>query len=97
MNKNFDPSIELRTAQVLSVTEDERDEWSDKNPIIFAEQGPNRFQVMSWFFPEEDGVNVTEDTDTGDITIKYFKDGEPDTILEEGALYEWALNLYREG
>ena len=88
-------NIETRTAQVLAVTEQERDEVDENNPIIHAETGPNRFTSITWFFPEEDGVRVQEDLDLNIITVYYFND-EGETELTEGALYEWAKKLYEE-
>lgn len=87
-------NLETRTAQVLAVTEREREELDENNPIIFAESGPNRFRSMSWFFPEEDGVELVEDIDTNTITVKYFNN-EISIDLEEGSpLWCWATEIY---
>lgn len=97
--------LEKRNEQVLALTDEVREEleegedMGESNPILFAEQAPNRFSVMSLFFEDvvggdNDGVNITEDTDTGEITIKYFTD-EEEIELTEGAVYDWALNFYK--
>lgn len=65
-------------------------------PSSMPRPGPNRFYVMSMFFPEEDGVRIQEDNELHEIQVVYFdKDGE-ETQLEEGDLYEWAVNHYKE-
>ena len=97
--------LEKRNEQVLALTEEVREEleeaedMGESNPVLFAEQAPNRFSVMSLFFEDvvggdNDGVNITEDTDIGEITIKYFTD-EDEIELTEGAVYDWALNFYK--
>jgi hypothetical protein len=85
---------EIREAQLLALTQKLREEGDDNNPILFAEAHPNRFRILSFFFPEEDGVKIQEDLDLGEISVEYFTDTETIT-LTEGALYEWALDLYR--
>lgn len=87
-------NLETRTAQVLEVTDEMRDEGDDSNPIIFAEQGPNHFYILTHFFPEGDGVKVEEDLDLNSIEIQYFND-EKTIVLEDGPLYDWAMNLYK--
>ena len=94
-NENLTEKIAERVAQILAITEDDRDEYDESNPIFYAEQGPNRFATMSLFFPEEDGVRITEDLDTDDVTVHYFT-GDNEVEITEGALYEWAINHYRE-
>jgi hypothetical protein len=85
----------LRTLQVTQLTEQDREEYSEENPIMYAEQGPNRYALMSLFFPGDDGVRIEEDLSTGEIGVFYFgKEGERE--LMEGALYEWAYNFYKE-
>jgi hypothetical protein len=89
-----------RNAQVLAVTDEDRDEMDENNPIVFAESGPNRFSLMSMFFEDKvggdnDGVQIQEDLDCGEITVKYFTE-EGEVELTEGAVYEWAINHYRE-
>lgn len=93
-------NLEERTAQIIALTEEERgklddnDDLADSNPILHAEQGPNRFALMSLFFTDSDGVQIQEDLDLNEITVKYFTDDE-DIPVTEGALYEWAINYYR--
>lgn len=97
--------LQTRNEQVIALTEEIREELEEaedmgvSNPILFAEQGPNRFKVMSLFFEDvagghNDGVKITEDLDLGEITITYFTD-EDETELTEGAVYDWALNFYK--
>ena len=88
-------TLTTRTEQVKALTEADREEYSDTNPIIFAEQGPNRFQSITLFFPEEDGVIIQEDIDLGEISVKYFNTEGEETELTEGALYEWAFDYYQ--
>lgn len=87
-------NIKEREAQILATTEEEREEGNEDNPIIHAEQGPNRFALMSLFFSDSDGVQIQEDLDLNEITVKYFTDDE-DILITEGALYEWAINQYK--
>jgi hypothetical protein len=54
---------------------------------------------MSLFFEDvpgghNDGVKITEDLDLGEITIAYFTD-EDETELTEGAVYDWAIDFFR--
>ena len=86
--------LKEREAQVLAVTEEERENLNDDNPIIHAETGPCRYQSITYWFPDEDGVVVEENLDTeGEITVKYMNGNE--TIeLTEGPLYDWAIDLY---
>ena len=88
-------TLALRNQQVEATTEEEREGGGDDNPIIYAESGPNRFNVMSLFFTDSDGVKIEEDTETREILIQYFNDSET-TQLTEGAVYDWALNFYKE-
>jgi hypothetical protein len=85
--------LEERNAQALAITEQDREEMNEDNPIIFAETAPNRFQTITLFFPEEDGVRIDEDLDLHLITVHYFT-GQDEIELTEGALYDWALNYY---
>lgn len=85
-------SLKLREAQLLAITD--RDELDDSNPIGFAEAGPNRFRLLTLFFPNDDGIRVQEDLDLNEISVQYFNDKES-VELKEGALYEWALDYYR--
>ena len=90
-----------RVAQILALTEDARadleetEDMGDSNPIIHAEQGPNRFAVMSLFFTDNDGVRIEEDLSLNEITVTYFTD-DNDLIVKDGAFYEWATNYYRD-
>jgi hypothetical protein len=98
MNFDLEKTLSERVAQIIALTDDDRDAADESNPIIYAEGGPNRFALMSLFFTDNDGVRIEEDLSTGDITINYFTDSEELEELEvkEGALYEWALNYYRD-
>ena len=97
--------LQTRNGQVIALTDEVRAQLEDEedmgasNPILFAEQGPNRFRMISMFFEDvagghNDGVNITEDTDLGEITVKYFTD-EDEIELTEGAVYDWAINFYK--
>jgi hypothetical protein len=93
-------SLELRARQILETTEEDRYTGDETNPIIFAESGPNRFNVMSLFFEDKpgginDGVTIEEDLETCHITVKYFTDDNT-TELTSGPVYEWAINHYKE-
>lgn len=88
-------TLATREAQILAITEEDREEYSEEHPIMYAEQGPNRFATMSLFFPQEDGVRIEEDLSDGELTVTYFTD-EAETVLTEGPVYEWAVNYYRE-
>jgi hypothetical protein len=88
-------SLALREAQVLATTEQDREDLNEDNPIIYAEAGPNRYQMISLFFPEEDGVRIEEDLDLHLIKVYYFND-EGETELTEGAVYEWAVEYYEK-
>jgi len=96
--------LETRNEQVIALTDEvradleEAEDMGASNPIIFAEQGPNRFRTISLFFEDvaggdNDGVTITEDINLGDITVKYFTDKD-EIELTEGAVYEWAVNFY---
>ena len=87
------PNLKLREEQLLALTEEERENGDDSNPILFAESGPNRFHIMSLFFPEGDGVTIQTDLDLDEVTVEYFSDGGT-MKLEEGPLYDWAIDLY---
>ena len=82
-----------RAAAILAYTDEDRDAMDESNPITYAESAPNRFHLMSLFFSEIDGVQIQEDCDLNEITIKYFKDDEA-VELTEGPVYDWALNMY---
>ena len=95
---NINELLATRTAQLLDITEDQRDSGDESNPILFAESGPCRFRGMTLWFTDDDGITITEDDDPledSDISVKYFSsDGE--IVLNYGPVYEWALNFYRE-
>jgi hypothetical protein len=87
-------NLKLREQQVIALTEEEREIGNDSNPIIYAESGPCRYQSVTYWFPQEDGVVIEQNMDDEeDITVKYMNDDE--TIeLTEGPLYDWAINQY---
>ena len=89
---DLDEGLKLREAQLLAITD--REALDDSNPIGFAEAGPNRFRLLTLFFPNDDGIRVQEDLDLNEISVHYFNDRES-VELKEGALYEWALDYYR--
>lgn len=86
-------TLEDRNAQVLATTEEDRENLNEDNPIIYAESAPNRYQTVTLFFPEEDGVRIEEDLDLHLFRVYYFND-ENETELTEGAVYDWALDYY---
>ena len=87
--------IATRTAQLLAITEDDRDDMDSENPILLAETHPNRFALMSLFFTDSDGVQIQEDLDLNEVTVKFFTD-ETEEEITEGALFDWAINYYKE-
>lgn len=84
-----------REAQALAIAGKDRDEVGEDNPIYFAESAPNRFRTLSFFFPEEDGVEIVEDLDNEeeDPKVYYFYEGGREE-LTDGALYDWALDQF---
>ena len=98
--------LQTRNEQVTALTDEIREELEDEfedvgaaNPILFAEQGPNRFRMMSLFFEDvagghNDGVKITEDLDLGEITVQYFTDID-EVPLTEGAVYDWAIDFFK--
>ena len=80
---------------IENITEEQREEYSEENPIFHAEQGPNRFATMSLFFNETEGVTITEDLELNEITIEFFN-GKENVEIVEGALYRWALKFFNE-
>ena len=99
-SENLIELIAIRAAQVLATSDADRDAGDETNPIIFAESGPNRFNVMSLFFEDKpgginDGVTIEEHLGSNDITVKYFTDDNT-TEITSGPVYEWAINHYRE-
>jgi len=97
--------LQTRNEQVIALTDEVRQELEEAedmgigNPILFAEQGPNRYRLMSLFFEDvaggnNDGVKITEDTDLGEISVSYFTDRD-EVPLTEGAVYEWAIDFFK--
>jgi hypothetical protein len=97
--------LQARNEEALALTEavrealEEAEDMGESNPFIFAESGPNRFRMMSLFLEDvsggnNDGVKITEDVESGEITIEYFTDIDQ-VPLTEGAVYDWALNFYK--
>ena len=90
-------TIQLREEQILAVTEKEREEIDETNPIIFAETAPNRYATMTLFFEEEDGVRIVEDTDLKTIEVFYFDtEGNETQVNETSVLYQWASQYFEE-
>jgi len=97
--------LQARNEQALALTEavrealEEAEDMGESNPFIFAESAPNRFRIMSLFLEDvsggnNDGVKITEDVESGEIEIEYFTDIDQ-VPLTEGAVYDWALNFYK--
>ena len=97
--------LQARNEEVLALTEavrealEEAEDMGESNPFIFAESAPNRFRMMSLFLEDvsggnNDGVKITEDVESGEIEIEYFTDIDQ-VPLTEGAVYDWALNFYK--
>jgi hypothetical protein len=97
--------LQVRNEQAVALTEavrealEEAEDMGESNPFIFAESAPNRFRMMSLFLEDvsggnNDGVKITEDVESGEITIEYFTDIDQ-VPLTEGAVYDWALNFYK--
>lgn len=84
--------LKLREQQILEKDRIAEDDYD--HPINHAEGGPNRFAIMSMFFTDTDGVQIQEDLDLNEITIKYFTDDES-IELTEGPMYNWALDMYK--
>ena len=99
--------LQARNEEALALTEavrealEEAEDMGQSNPFIFAESAPNRFRMMSLFLEDvsggnNDGVKITEDVESGEIEIEYFTDIDQ-VPLTEGAVYDWALNFYKNG
>jgi len=97
--------LKARNEEALALTEavrealEEAEDMGESNPFIFAESAPNRFRMMSLFLEDvsggnNDGVKITEDVESGEIEIEYFTDIDQ-VPLTEGAVYDWALNFYK--
>ena len=93
--KSLDETLQELEAHLSLVNDDMRDAGDESNPIIFAESGPNRFNLMSLFFNDSEGVRIEEDLELGDITVQLFSDTDKQE-LKEGALFEWAITYYKE-
>ncbi len=89
-------NLQQREAELLALTEAQREEGDENNPILHAEAGPNRFLSMTLFFPQEDGVKVEKDLDLNEMRVHYFTRDNEETEVTEGALYEWAIRYYEE-
>lgn len=84
-----------REAQVLAVTAQDREELNDENPIIHAEMGPCRYQTITLWFPEEDGVRIEHDLDLNEYQAFYIKDdGTEEKLEEDSTMYEWIRDFY---
>jgi hypothetical protein len=92
---NLSDTLKELEAHLSLVDDDMRDAGDESNPIIFAESGPNRFNLMSLFFNDSDGVRIEEDLELGDITVQLFNDTDTQE-LKEGALFDWAITYYKE-
>ena len=93
--KSLDETLQELEAHLSLVNDDMRDVGDESNPIIFAESGPNRFNLMSLFFNDSEGVRIEEDLDLRHITVQLFSDTGTQE-LTEGALFEWAITYYKE-
>lgn len=84
-----------REAQAKLVNDGDESEF---NPINDAATYPCRHQTLSFFFQEEDGVEIVQDLDwEGVLEPKvYYFQGEEKIELKEGALYEWAMEKWEE-
>jgi len=91
-------NLTTREAQALALTDQVREELEeagdDEHPFIYAEQGPNRYQSVTWFFPDDDGVRVQEDLDLGEVTVFYFDVDGKEQELTSGPVFDWAVNQY---
>jgi len=87
-------SLKLREEQVAALTKQEREKGDDSNPILYAESGPCRYQSITYWFPDDDGIVVEENLDReGEITVKYMN-GDKTIELTKGPLYDWAIDQY---
>lgn len=94
-NTDFKASAQKYEDILKATTEADREADDETNPIIHAEQGPNRFATMSLFFNDSDGVRIDEDINLNEVTVHYFTDGG-EIPLTEGVLYDWAVKFYNE-
>lgn len=93
--KSLEETLQELESCLALVNDDMRDAGEESNPIIFAESGPNRFNLMSLFFNDSDGVRIQEDLELNEISVQLFND-YTNIELTEGALFEWAITYYKE-
>jgi hypothetical protein len=93
---NLEELLKERNAQILATTEAEREEGNEENLILNAETAPNRFNIMSFFFTDNDGVNIEEDLDTNTFIVKFFTDDGEIEVSEGTPLYDWVMAQYEE-
>lgn len=71
---------------------------TEANPLNEAQDYPSRFQTLSFFLEDEEGIEIVQDLDDGQedsVRVYYFWQGGREMITE-GALYEWALERWEE-
>lgn len=84
-----------REAQAKAIAGKDRDEVEEENPIYYAETAPCHYQSTTYWFPDEDCVEVVENLDCEEEELEvYYSDGSERIQLKEGALYEWAIEQY---
>ncbi len=68
---------------------------TEPNPLTEATDFPSRFQTLSFFFEDEEGVEIVQDLDWADDEPKvyYFWQGGREMITE-GALFDWAMERW---
>ena len=86
--------LKLREEQILAARRVDENDYN--NPIIHAESGPCRYQSITWFFPDPecDGVRVEEDLDLHTKKVVYFDKDGVEIELNEGVMYNWAVDLF---
>lgn len=84
-----------RVAQAKAISKEERESGAEDNPVLGAEYYPNRFESLTYFFPDNDGVKIELDKDLDTLTVEYFYEGGRE-VLTKGALYEWAIERWEE-
>ena len=86
-----------REAQAKAISREERESGATDNPLINAEDDPSRFQTLSYFFEDEEGVEIVQDLDWAEDEVKvyYFWQGGREMITE-GALFDWAMERWEE-
>ena len=86
--------LETREAQARALASGDA---TEPNPIEEAGDFPNRFNTLSFFFEEGDGVEIVQDLDNqeGEPEVYYFFEGGREQITE-GALFEWAIEKWGE-